>query len=549
MKRIIKSIFVSLIAFYSSGQFWDISNPVKLPGTVNTTNAEESIPVFSKDSSILYFVRTFDPSAIGGEMDQDIWYSQKDTKGAYGACQLLKEVNNKYHNAILGLGNNGNTMYLLNSYEGKKDTVKGIAVSQRKGGKWMEPAEITIPGLVIEGSYYGFHVNEKENVIIISYLGANSEGEEDLYVSIKQNGSWTSPMHMGNTINSSGYEISPFLSKTEDTLFFSSNGFGGLGDADILYSVRKGDSWTSWSDPVNMGNKINSSKFDAYFSHSDNTLYWSSNRDGERSDIYMANALTPPPLSIACSGKDVSFYNGSDGSLSSMIEGGVQPVTILWSNGSNDMNPKNVVAGTYTVTATDAIGQTAVCKITLTQPDLIVDKPIIFPEVRYIFNQWAFVNDATINSTDSLEYIYELLVKNPKIVLELSSHTDSRGTDAVNQKLSENRARACYKFLVEEKGIDPRRIIPVGKGELVPRQVYLKGDNYMVKAPSDMTNVKVITLTEAYINQFKTTNNVLFEQLHQLNRRTEGVIVNTEFDASTAPAANKLLLKYVSYPY
>ena len=71
----------------------------------------------------------------------------------------------------------------------------------------------------------------------------------------------------------------------------------------------------------------------------------------------------------------------------------------------------------------------------------------------------------------------------------------------------------------------------------------------MVKAPSDMTNVKVIALTEAYINQFKTTNNVLFEQLHQLNRRTEGVIINTTFDASTAPAANNSYLQYVSYPY
>lgn len=548
MKKFIKSIFISLIAFYSSGQFWDISNPVKLPGTVNTVNAEESIPVFSKDSSILYFVRTYDPSAVGGEMDQDIWYSKKDKKGAYGECQLLKDVNNKYHNAILGLGNNGNTMFLLNSYEGKKDTVKGIAVSQKKNGKWLEPTEINIPGLVIEGSYYGFHVNEKENVIIISYLGPNSEGEEDLYVSIKQNGSWTSPIHMGNTINSAGFELSPFLSKTEDTLFFSSNGFGGLGDADILFSVRNGESWTSWSDPVNMGNKINSTKFDAYFSHSDNTLYWSSNRDGERSDIYMASALTPPPLNISCSGKDVSFYNGNDGSLSSIIEGGVPPVSILWSNGSSDLNPKNVVAGTYTVTATDAIGQQAVCVTTLIQPELIVNQPIVFPEVRYIFNQWTFVNDASINSKDSLEYIYELLVNNPKIVLELSSHTDARGTDVVNQRLSENRARACYKYLVEEKGIDPRRIIPVGKGELAPRRVYLKGGIYMVQAPSDMTNVKVITLTEAYINQFKTTNKPLFEQLHQLNRRTEGVIINTNFDASTAPEANKTFLQFVAYP-
>jgi outer membrane protein OmpA-like peptidoglycan-associated protein len=548
MKKIITSIFISLYAFYSSAQFWDITAPIQLPGTVNTAKAEESIPVFSKDSSILYFVRTYDPRATGGEMDQDIWFSKKDKKGGYSECELLKEVNNKYHNAIIGLGNNGNTMYLLNSYEGKKDTVKGIAVSKKKNGKWLEPTEINIPGLVIEGLYYGFHVNENENVIIISYLGPNSEGEEDLYVSLKQNNSWSSPIHMGSTINSSSYEISPFLSKTEDTLFFSSNGFDGYGDADIFYSVRKDASWTSWTEPVNMGNKINSSKFDAYFSHSDNTLYWSSNRDGERSDIYMANVLTPPTLNISCSGIDISFYNGNDGSLNAIVDGGVPPINVLWSNGSNELNPKNLTAGNYTVTATDAIGQKAVCHTTLIQPELIVNQPVVFPEVRYVFNQWVFVNDATINSKDSLEYIYELLVNNPKIVLELSSHTDARGTDAVNQKLSENRARACYKYLVEEKGIDPRRIIPVGKGEMVPRQVFLKEGNYLVQAPLDMTNVKVITLTEAYINQFKTTNKILFDQLHQLNRRTEGIIMNTAFDPATAPSANTSLLQYVPYP-
>jgi outer membrane protein OmpA-like peptidoglycan-associated protein len=548
MKKYIKVVCISLLAFYSSGQFWDISNPIKLPGTVNTDYAEESIPVFSKDSSILYFVRTYDPNAVGGELDQDIWFSRKDSKGNYGNCEPLSDLNNKYHNAVLGLGSNGNSMYVLNSYEGKKDYIKGLANSRKQTNKWSSPVEINIPGLDIEGEYYGFHVNENENVIIISYFGTSSEGEEDLYVSLKQNGNWTDPVHMGNKINSSGYEISPFLCKTQDTLFFSSNGFGGLGDADIFYAVREGNSWSSWSEPVNMGVKINSSKFDAYFSHTGSALYWSSNREGERSDIYMAKALTPPPVSISCSGKDVTIFNGNDGSLSSLIEGGVAPITVDWSNGSSDLNPKNVIAGTYTVTATDAIGQQATCKTTIVQPELIVNQKVVLPEVWYVFNQWTFVNDASINSLDSLEYIYNLLIQNPKIVLELSSHTDSRGTDAVNQKLSENRARACYKYLVEEKGIDARRIVPVGKGEMVPRQVYLKGNIYLVETPADLNGVVTVTLTEDYINQFKSTNKMLFEQLHQLNRRTEASVINSDFNPNTAPAANTSFLKFVTYP-
>jgi outer membrane protein OmpA-like peptidoglycan-associated protein len=133
------------------------------------------------------------------------------------------------------------------------------------------------------------------------------------------------------------------------------------------------------------------------------------------------------------------------------------------------------------------------------------------------------------------------------MVLELSSHTDSRGKNDANQRLSENRARACYKYLVEQKGVDPRRIVPVGKGELEPRTVYKKGEEYFASQPSDMTGVETVILKEEYINQFKKSNPKLFETLHQLNRRTEGRVITLEFDPATAAAANPELLKYVKY--
>jgi hypothetical protein len=74
-----KHFFLGLIicfSFSGNAQFWNFSDIKKLPGTVNTVEAEESIPVFSKDSSILYFVRTYDPTAVGGANDQDIWFSK-----------------------------------------------------------------------------------------------------------------------------------------------------------------------------------------------------------------------------------------------------------------------------------------------------------------------------------------------------------------------------------------------------------------------------------------------------------------------------------------
>ncbi len=349
-----------------NAQFWDITTPQRLGGTVNSP-AEESMPVFSKDSSILYFTRTHDANNTGGEFDQDIWYSKRDASGNYTNCEKVKGLNNNFNNAVLGLSRDGNTVYLLNAYSGKKDTEKGIATSVQKGSGWESPKKLEIPGLDIEGDFYGFHVNDAENVIIISYKGPNSIGEEDLYVSTKSGSTWSTPVHMGNVINSKGFEISPFLNKSQDTLFFSSNGHGGQGDADIFYSVKQG-SWSSWSKPVNLGSKINSPKFDAFFTVAGNQIYWSSNRESERADIYLAYIKTPPPVSIACKGTNVTVFSGSDGKVDATVSGGVEPYSFSWSNGAKSEDINGVKKGEYTVTVTDAIGQTATCSSTISEP-------------------------------------------------------------------------------------------------------------------------------------------------------------------------------------
>ena len=359
------------ITFFSQAQFWSVSNPVQIGGTVNTFDAEESIPVFSRDSSTLYFVRTFDPNNKGGEYDQDIWYSTRNGDGSYTDCKRLKSLNNKYNNAIVGMGENGNVMYLLNAYDGKKDFEKGIAQSKGSGKGWAKPEKITIPNLDIEGDAYGFHVSSDGNTIIISQNGPQSSGEEDLYVSEKASSGWSDPLHMGNVINSTGFEISPFLSETKDTLFFSSNGMGGEGDADIFYSVKQG-SWTDWSVPVNLGAPINSEKFDAYFTRSGDQVYWSSNRSNVLSDIYTASILAPPPVSIIAAGTDVTRYQGKDGRINATVKGGVAPYTYTWSNGMLKEDINGIPKGEYTVTVTDAIGQTASTTVEIGEPKPVV---------------------------------------------------------------------------------------------------------------------------------------------------------------------------------
>lgn len=531
----------------SNAQFWDYSTPTKLTGSVNEEVSEEGLPIFSSDSSILYFVRTFEASNAGDEFDQDIWRSYRQEDGSYSKSERVQELNNEFHNAVVGMSNDGNTLFLLNAYQGKKDQMKGISMATKKGNGWSTPSPINIPGLDVNGNFYQFHVNESEDVILISYMGENTLGEEDLYVCTKSGNEWTSPMHMGSVINSSGFELSPFLCPTQDTLFFSSNGFGGEGDADIFYSVKQGG-WTSWSKPVNLGNRINSPKFDVHFTYSGKYAHWSSNRDSERSDIYMIEIYTPPVLVLSCVAKDITEFAAQNGSIDAIVEGGVKPFKYAWSNGSITEDLKSLGKGEYVLVVTDAIDQTATTMCFITEPAPPENKPIRLPEVRYPVNQWELLSNETINSPDSLEFVYQLLKEYPDLILELSSHTDSRGADKTNQKLSENRARACYKYLVEQKGIDPRRIKPIGRGESMPRTVWKSGDRFYASKPMETEGVVEVVLTETYINTFKTSNPELFELLHQLNRRTEGRVLGRNFDPNNSLKADPKLLQYVKYP-
>ena len=115
-------------------------------------------------------------------------------------------------------------------------------------------------------------------------------GEEDLYVTTRDSvGHWSRPINLGTTINTKGFEISPFLSADKKRLFFASNGHPGFGDADIFFSERLYDSWEVWSAPRNLGENLNSKGFDAFFSiYGDSVAYFSSNRSGGLADIYTA---------------------------------------------------------------------------------------------------------------------------------------------------------------------------------------------------------------------------------------------------------------------
>ena len=283
-----RSFFSLLLTFYFgslSAQEIIFNDPVFLPASVNTPY-EEINPLLSPDGKTLYFVRAFDPQNKGGKgAGMDIWISLKDVKGNWLSATNKTRWNNKLNNGVVGISTDSKAVYLINSYNNRS----GIAFSKNLNEQWTLPETISIPGIE-KLDLVGFYMNPTFSILLISMTNENSFGKEDLYVSLKDSlHEWSTPLNLGSTINTDGFETAPFLSKDNKRLYFTSSGHKGFGDADIFVSERLYDNWTLWSRPKNLGNKINSEKFDSYFSiYGDSLCYFVSNRASEFSDIYQS---------------------------------------------------------------------------------------------------------------------------------------------------------------------------------------------------------------------------------------------------------------------
>jgi len=503
-----------IICFNFKAQIGGFENPIRLSTTINT-DAEETMTLFFNESSTFYFSRTYDPTNTGGINDQDIWFSTLEN-GEFTTPQKIKELNNKLNNAILGISTDGKSLYLIDSYQGKNDQLKGISVSKKTGDIWSKPEHLNVPDIKNEGDFFGFHIDNNESIIIYSLKGTGSLGEEDLYVSKKTDNTWSTPVSMGNVINSAGYEISPFLTKSLDTLFFSSNGHGGIGDADILFSIRKDDSFTEWTTPMNLGPKVNSEKYDAFFSIIGNQGYFSSTRESEYSDIYSITILPPPPFEASLFVNLASAY----GEIDLTLEGPEAPYTIAWSTGETTEDLHNLTAGIYRAVVTDKYGRKVEISFEIKSPVVEVKKvnsafsqdqftalikkinPIYFDVSKY---------EVRKDASKELDKIIKIMNDNPTLEIELGSHTDCQSSDELNMVLSHNRAKRSAEY-VKEKITNPSRINGKGYGE---------------------SQLKVNCDCDATDNKSKCS-----KKENQLNRRTEFIMKNensllTEDIAST----------------
>ena len=236
---------------------------------------------------------------MGSKDLDDIWVSYRQDDHTWSrAINIGAPVNNRYPNAVVGVGPSGDVLFLTDVYNRKKN--QGMAITIRKNRSWSTPETLKIDSLDTSAANISYNVSASIQTLLLSIDG-------DIYVSFQndQEG-WGKPLALGPIINTSGAETFAFLAADGKTLYFSSNGFGGFGGMDLFMSKRLDETWTSWSAPVNLGESICTANDDTYFSITadGSTAFFTRTDGGGNSDIYQA--VLPEHLQP----ESVTFFTG-----------------------------------------------------------------------------------------------------------------------------------------------------------------------------------------------------------------------------------------------
>gem|GEM_PF-248288 len=465
-----------------SGNF--LSEKELLSSNVNSPYTELR-PIISPDGRKLYFVRQDHPENYGSSKEQDIWVSALTQEGEWSiAYNIGPPINNKYPNHIGGVTPDGNTLVIGHVYNSDGTLSSGISITNKKSDGWSFPEKLNIKNYYNDGKYLEYYLSNSGKILLMTVERNDSYGDRDVYASFSENdGNWSEPMNLGPVVNSSSEEISPFLASDEKTLYYSSKGKGGFGDADLFMSRRLDDTWKNWSEPENMGEQINTSGFDAYyfFSASGEYAYFVSSSAGNNEDIYrikIPKRVRSEPVFMV-SGKVLDSRSGQpiDAKIYyEMLPSGIEQGIARTDPATGDYKitlPKGRKYGFRAeadgyLSVNDNIDASELSRYKEIERNLYL-VPIQVGETIKLNN--IFFDSGKFQLKDEsfpeLQRVVSFLNQNPGITIQISGHTDNVNTDEYNLKLSENRAKAVYTYLLQNN-ILASRVTFKGFGESNP---------------------------------------------------------------------------------
>jgi len=497
----------------------------------STINSEypDYVPVVSADESVLLFTSRRS-STTGGKKDisddhyyEDVYISQRDSiSKKWGTPENMgSHVNSNLHDACIGISPDGQKLFIYRSSSAKNSS-GDIYISQLEGKSWSVPKlmdnKINSPGWENSAS-----ISADEKTIYFTSDRAGGYGGTDIYmIKMQADNTWSEPINMGSTINTEFNEDAPYIHPDNVTLFFSSKGHRNMGGFDIFTTVYDVET-EKWGTPENAGYPINTADDDIYFIWSaDGTKgYFSSWREdsyGEK-DIYVIHRPEGKTSLLVMKGK---IYNAETKNIlsASITITDKETGSIIGQFNSNLSNGRYVITlphgGNYTVSIeTDGyLPHSEDIKVSRKNPFFEVRKDFHLAPVKVgailTFNNIFFDFDKTSLRSESesdLRNLLQFLQQYTNLKVEISGHTDDKGNDKYNQRLSEKRAIQVVKYLIKN-GINKERLIAKGYGESKPT------------APNNT------------------------DEGRQLNRRTELKIVDADFAPITT--INNVAIDYKS---
>lgn len=473
-----------------------------------------------------------------GQNHYDLYETALDKNGKWSTpTAMAGAIDSKMNDASVSVSRKGDVMFMTRCPEEKNKQLKcQIYVCKKQGPAWAEPE--LLPFNIDSVAFAHPAISADGKTLYFTSKLAGGYGGKDIWKSTMDGKVWGQPVNLGPSINTQGDEMYPYIADDDKTLYFSSNYHLGMGGLDIFKAEKSADGKFTKA-PENLKYPMNSAgdDFGIIFEGKKMRGYFSSNREGGKGsdDIWSFNL---PPLNFNLSGTVVSekgsepvknammHLKGSNGDMFEQKTGADgKYIFKLKENTSYEVSvatDKNTTSQTYTI---GFLANKDVGKLTSVgeneSKDYIKDfalTPVLPGEIRFPAVLYD-LGKSTLRpeSKDSLNFLYQTLIDNPSIVIELQAHTDSRGNDKANQKLSEERAKSCVDYLNLEKKIPLARLMSKGWGE------------------------KKLLVKDDVINKAKTKEEK--EALHAKNRRTVFRIVNWDYVDPNAPKSDKPLYK------
>ncbi len=470
-----------------------------------------------------------------GESYMDLWITTRDNKGKWGEPVIMDETINTKDNEGSSIFNaKGTNLYFTRCPVVKKENIGCDILMATKSGKSFKSSK----SLGLKGDAEGSDsitvghpaINKKETLLIFASDMPGGLGGKDLWYTTydKREKSWTKPVNLGPKINTPENEVFPFLDQDEN-LYFSSNGHVGLGGLDMFKAEKVAEN--KWGKIENLKYPLNSAGDDfsiVFEKGTDQKGFFTSNREGGKGkddiynfslpeikyllEVYVKNKETNEPIPgvtitlLGSDGSQIVKTTDEEGKFIFDEENGKRFINKNTNYGLQTKKNDFLAAKTKFSTEGEEASKRYIEEVFM-QPasaDVVID----FPEVQYAYNKSELLVNERTNAKDSLNYLYNTLMENPEIIIELQAHTDCRGKDAYNEALSQRRAQSCVDYLVT-KGIPAERMIAKGMGETIPRAIGLECD----------TIEKMSTKEEQ-------------EAAHQRNRRTQFRVLSYDYKPS-----------------